>query len=106
MAVEITAESQFDLAVPSQGASSKDLIHGQPPARQSRLGVGDIARAEDRWMIGRPSVERTDGAGLGIDVPDNSSACLEVIGALGGHVGLGRNAVVALAADLDGELGR
>src|SRR5262245_50020581 len=59
-------------------ASTKYLIHRNPPARHGRLGVGDVAAAEDDGVVLACAVAG-DRLRTRIDVPDDLCPRLEVI---------------------------
>src|ERR1017187_3902842 len=83
--------------------SDEDSVDRKAPAPDRGLGVGYLSRAKHGRLIWGCRRVSPDRLGLGVDVPYDLGTSLEVIGAFGCHLGLGRVAVISLAADLDRE---
>src|SRR5436309_970336 len=89
---------------PSEGESRRlleQLVYRHAPAGDSRLGFGQVAPPVDGATLGvRGAVHPDCLFRKQIDVPDDERAGGEVVGALLGHVALGRGTIVILTAHL------
>ena len=86
----------------------KKIIHGQGPAGNGRLGVGDFTTpVEGGWVLRVAVTVNTDHpVTQQVHVPDHQRASGEVVGALGRHLAFRCRAVIVLAAHLGSKLRR